>query len=83
MQIRAILNPGTYHGTHQKPPFFEGWYFKLVSADEKNKIAIIPGVIQGEDKHAFVQVMDGSDGKTEYFTFPFDQFQAEFQINLD
>lgn len=78
MQIRAILNPGTYHGTHQKPPFFEGWYFKLVSADEKNKIAIIPGVIQGEDKHAFVQVMDGSDGKTEYFTFPFDQFQAEF-----
>jgi len=78
MQIRAILNPSTYHGTDQKPPFFEGWYFKMVSADEKHKIAIIPGVILGKDQHAFVQVIDGSDGKTEYFTFPFEEFQADF-----
>jgi len=78
MQFRAVLNPGTFHGSHQKPPFFEGWYFKLVSADEKNKIAIIPGVILGSDTHAFVQVIDGSDGRTEYFTFPSDQFQADF-----
>ena len=77
MQFRSVLNPGTYHGTQQKPPFFEGWYFKLVSADETSKIAIIPGVILGKDAHAFVQVIDGSDGGTEYFTFPFDQFQAE------
>lgn len=80
MQIRAILNPGTYHGTRQKPPFFEGWYFKLVSADERHKIAIIPGVILGKDQHAFVQVIDGSDGSTEYFTFPFDQFQVDFPL---
>ena len=78
MQIRAILNPSTYHGTRQKPPFFEGWYFKMVSADEKHKIAIIPGVILGKDAHAFVQVIDGSDGSTEYFTFPIDQFRADF-----
>lgn len=78
MQIRAILNPGTYHGTLQKPPFFEGWYFKMVSADEKHKIAIIPGLILGKDEHAFVQIIDGSDGKTEYFTFPVEQFQASF-----
>ena len=78
MQIRAVLNPASYHGYHKKPPFFEGWYFKLVSADEKNKIAIIPGVILGNDAHAFVQIIDGSDGKTEYFTFPFDQFETNF-----
>ena len=72
MQIRAILNPSTYHGAHQKPPFFEGCYFKMVSVDEKHKIAIIPGVILGNDAHAFVQVIDGSDGSTEYFTFPID-----------
>jgi hypothetical protein len=78
MQIRAILNPSTYHGTRQKPPFFEGWYFKMVSADEKHKIAIIPGIILGKDAHAFVQVIDGSDGSTEYFTFPFEQFRADF-----
>lgn len=78
MQIRAVLNPSTYHGTHQKPPFFEGWYFKMVSADEKSKIAIIPGIILGKDEHAFVQVIDGSDGHTEYFTFPLEQFHADF-----
>ena len=78
MQIRAILNPSTYHGTLQKPPFFEGWYFKMVSADEKHKIAIIPGIILGKDAHAFIQVIDGSDGETEYFTFPIEQFQADF-----
>lgn len=77
MQIRAVLNPGTYHGSHRKPPFFEGWYYKMVSADENSKIAIIPGVILGNDAHAFVQVIDGSDGRTEYFTFPFDQFHAD------
>lgn len=77
MSLRAVLTPGTYHGSHQKPPFFEGWYYKLVSADENSKIAIIPGVILGNDVHAFVQVIDGSDGTTEYFTFPFDQFQAD------
>lgn len=85
MQVRTVLNPATYHGSHQKPPFFEGWYFKLVSADETNKIAIIPGVILGNDAHAFVQVIDGSDGGTEYFRFPFDQFQADvpkFQIRI-
>jgi hypothetical protein len=77
VQLRTVLNPGSFHGIHQKPPFFEGWYYKLVSADEKNKIAIIPGVILGNEAHAFVQVIDGSDGSTEYFTFPFDQFQAD------
>jgi hypothetical protein len=77
MQIRTILNPASYHGSHRKPPFFEGWYFKMVSADEKSKIAIIPGVFLGDDTHAFVQVIDGSDGKTEYFTFPFEDFQTD------
>ncbi len=78
MKIRAILNPGTYHGFNQKPPFFEGWYYKMVSADEKEKIAIIPGVILGDDSHAFVQVIDGSDGTTEYFSFPIEQFKSVF-----
>ena len=50
----------------------------MVSADEKHKIAIIPGIILGKDAHAFVQVIDGSDGRTEYFTFPLEQFQADY-----
>ena len=70
MSIRSTLNPGVYHGLNKKPPFFEGWYYKLISADERHKVAIIPGVILGQDAHAFLQVLDGVDGTTAYLKFP-------------
>lgn len=65
-----------YHGFNKNPPFFEGWYYKLVSVDENHKITIIPGVILGKEAHAFVQVLDGVDGTVAYHTFLFQQFQA-------
>jgi hypothetical protein len=77
MSIRTTLNPGMYHGWGKKPPFFEGWYFKLVSADGKQKVAVIPGVILGKDAHAFIQVLEGVSGKTAYHTFPLEVFQAD------
>lgn len=77
MSIYSTLNPGVYHGFNKKPPFFEGWYYKLISADERNKVAIIPGVILGQDEHAFVQVLDGVDGMTAYLKFPLHEFQAD------
>lgn len=86
MSIATTLNPGSYHGTNKKPPFFEGWYYKLVSANEKNKIAIIPGVILGKDEHAFIQVLNGVDGKTAYYEFPIDRFNSEpplFSLRID
>jgi tocopherol cyclase len=86
MSLRATLTPGMYHGFDKKPPFFEGWYYKLVSADESCKVAIIPGVILGQDAHAFVQVLDGVDGTTAYHTFPFQHFRADerrFAIEID
>jgi tocopherol cyclase len=77
MSLHGTITPGMYHGFNKKPPFFEGWYYKMVSADEKHKIAIIPGVILGQDAHAFVQVLDGVDGKTSYHVYPFDAFHAD------
>jgi tocopherol cyclase len=77
MPLKTILTPGAYHGTGKKPPFFEGWYYKLVSADEKHKVAIIPGVILGQDAHAFIQVLNGVDGSTAYHIFPSGDFQAD------
>jgi tocopherol cyclase len=75
--LRTTLTPSMYHGLNKNPPFFEGWYYKLVSADDNHKIAIIPGVILGEDAHTFVQVLDGIDGTVAYHTFLFQQFQAD------
>lgn len=83
--INAILDPARYHGHNKKPPFFEGWYYKLVSADEKSIYAIIPGVILSGDSHAFVQVLDGSSGDTQYHRFPAGEFQAsrnEFDVRI-
>lgn len=76
MSRPAALTPGIYHGLNKKPPFFEGWYYKLGSADEKHKLAIIPGVILGQDAHAFVQVLDGVEGTAAYINFPLQDFQG-------
>ena len=70
MSIHSTLTPAMYHGFTKKPPFFEGWYYKLVSADETRKVAIIPGVILGQDAHAFIQVLEGVSGHVTYHTFP-------------
>ena len=85
MSIRSTLTPAVYHGFNKKPPFFEGWYYKLVSADETCKVAIIPGVILGQDAHAFIQVLEGVSGQVAYHTFPVEQFQADrnrFGLNI-
>jgi len=79
MSIYSTLHPAVYHGFEKKPPFFEGWYFKMVSADERHKIAIIPGVILGQEEHAFVQVLDGVAGSTAYVSFPMAEFRADKQ----
>ena len=86
MSLRTTLTPGVYHGLDKKPPFFEGWYYKLVSADERYKVAIIPGVILGQDAHAFLQVLDGVNGTTAYLKFPVQDFRADdrrFALEID
>ncbi len=66
-----------YHGTVLMPPFFEGWYFKVVDSTGLQRFAFIPGVFMGktaEDSHAFVQVLEGASSRVEYHRYPIDQF---------
>jgi tocopherol cyclase len=74
--LRHKLNPAMYHGHGRSAPYFEGWYYKLVSADEAHKAAIIPGVILGERGHAFIQVLDGATGRSAYHVYPLEAFEA-------
>lgn len=74
-----ILHPERYQGHGQRPPYFEGWYYKLVDATERHRYAIIPGVSLnpgGEGPHSFVQVLDGVTGATAYHVYPLDAFHA-------
>jgi len=77
-KIRGIWNPELYHGWGKEKRFFEGWYYKIVSKDEKNAFAFIPGVAMDENgnKQVFIQILDGKKSTSEYFKFPFESFKA-------
>ncbi len=74
-----LLHPERYHGRRRRPPFFEGWYFKLVDATGTARYAVIPGIFLSDDpteQHAFVQVLDGSTGAASYHRYPAEAFRA-------
>jgi tocopherol cyclase len=76
--MRRLIHPEYFQGLRQKKRYFEGWYFKCISADQKRAIAVIPGIAinpQG-DRHAFIQVIDAVSGKTCYFHFPYSSFKS-------
>jgi len=78
--IYKTMHPHIFQGTHARRPYFEGWYFKLVSADEQTRYAIIPGIFRGQDPakdHAFVQVLDGMSGRATYHEYPASAFWAD------
>ena len=78
--LLGVWKPALYHGRGQRPPFFEGWYFKLVDASQQHRYAIIPGVFVGREKgssHAFVQTLDGATGRTIYHRYPLEAFAAQ------
>ena len=77
-RIRGILHPEAFHGDGAKGPFFEGWYVKLVSADQRERWAFIPGIFIGSDGNAeaFVQVLNGATGESAYLEFDPNTFHA-------
>jgi tocopherol cyclase len=77
--LNETLHPEIYHGFNRKPPFFEGWYFRLINAAEDRRYAIIPGVFLGPNAHAFIQVLEGHTRRSAYHVFPLEQFRADPQ----
>jgi hypothetical protein len=76
-----------FHGWGKTKRYFEGWYFKLVDAEEKNVLAIIPGISIEKDgrSHCFIQILDGINQKAEYLEFDANQFipdKNDFTISL-
>jgi len=70
--IRTVLHPAWYHGRGRRPPFFEGWYYKVVDKTEQARYAFIPGAFIHQDSaktHSFVQVLDGTRGLASYHRF--------------
>ncbi|MBU1094722.1 MAG: tocopherol cyclase family protein [Firmicutes bacterium] len=92
MWHKKLVHPEYFQGNKKKNNYFEGWYNKFVSGDEKDTIAIIPGVsINRDDQHAFIQVfLSHNTGKdislsTYYFKYAFEDFSfshKEFWIRI-
>lgn len=89
--MRNILNiwrPAAFHGRGKRPPYFEGWYFKIVGPAGQHAYSIIPGVFIGREpgsSHAFVQTLEGATGHSTYHRYPFDAFRAaprEFDLQV-
>jgi hypothetical protein len=86
--MKNIWTPAVFHGKRKDRQFFEGWYFKLVSNDNKSRWAIIPGVFHHpnpELRHAFIQILNGMTSQVTYHRFPVEDFFAsseEFEIRI-
>lgn len=74
MTLEKFWNPERFQGDLTRQGYFEGWYFKLTAPDGR-VLALIPGVVTGEDGHAFLQVAD-SMGESRYLKFPLSDFYA-------
>lgn len=74
--LRTVWHPEGGHALGAGS--FEGWYFKVVSSDLRHKWALIPGIFRGVDgaDEAFVQVLDGTNGRSWYHRFPASEFSA-------
>ncbi|WP_347839262.1 tocopherol cyclase family protein [uncultured Draconibacterium sp.] len=84
-QLQALFHPERYHGWRRSKRYFEGWYYKAVSAGGQEAFAFIPGIAMDEqgEQHAFIQVLDGKAKTAEYISFPaniFSAASASFQI---
>jgi tocopherol cyclase len=85
---RKVHHPSMFQGGQRRQNYYEGWYYKCVSADGETAFALIPGVAldeNGEHSHAFVQKIDGKTGEAAYFEFPIGQFsysQRSFEARI-
>jgi hypothetical protein len=78
-KIYKLYHPDIYQGSRRKKKYFEGWYFKIVNDEETLALAFIPGVSIGREEpdHAFIQVLDGRNAKSYYYSFSSDEFEAD------
>lgn len=87
--IKGVAHPEAFHGSGKNHEFFEGWYIKIVSQDQGQRWAIIPGIFRGPkgkcEDIAFIQVLDGLTGRSWFHEFAFEEFSAatnKFQVKI-
>ena len=82
-KINALWHPECYHGWGKSKRFFEGWYYKVVSENQRHAVAIIPGIAMDENgkKQAFIQILDGKNLNSTYHRFNPEKFEPTPKIH--
>ena len=86
-KLHTLFHPEEFQGWGKTRRYFEGWYFKVVNADETRAFAFIPGIAMDENgvQQAFIQVLDGKKRTAEYHKFEAKEFRprfGQFEITL-
>jgi len=84
---KALWHPDRYHGWGRTKSYFEGWYFKMVNAEETLALSLIPGISMDSkgESHSFIQMIDGTAGKAYYERYPAEQFRPRedrFEVSV-
>jgi tocopherol cyclase len=85
---KKLGNTTIFQGNKKKKEYFEGWYFKMVSIDGSSILSVIPGIslsADGNEQHAFIQIINGNTAETSYYSFPIEEFsfsKKEFAIKI-
>lgn len=67
-----------FQGDLQIPHYFEGWYYKQVTADGKKTLSIIFGIsTDSENPHAFIQIIENIYKKTHYLSYPLSSMEIK------
>lgn len=81
-----LFKPEIFQGNLNKTSYFEGWYFKHVSANREHVFSFIPGIsLAKNNKHAFIQFINGVTGETAYVNYPLSDFrysEKDFELRI-
>jgi tocopherol cyclase len=73
----SVFRPWAFQGSLTRKNYFEGWYFKHVSADRRQVWSFIPGIsLSHEGRHAFIQVLNGRTGESQVYEYEVEAFSA-------
>ncbi len=80
--LQALFHPDQYQGWGKSKKYFEGWYYKVVNAEESIALALIPGIAMDAEgrKQAFIQVLDGKKRTADYFKFDVKEFRPKVGV---
>ncbi|MBL8968314.1 MAG: hypothetical protein JNG85_15005 [Spirochaetaceae bacterium] len=74
-----LWKPEVYQGARKRRRYFEGWYFKQVTAGAAESWSFIPGIARGEasgEGYSFVQAIEGATARSWWFEYPLAAFEA-------